>query len=114
LGPWQPVNGWQRLVERGLRTILAEANPDLDPAYEQVTYWWLEVNDDGQVAREIGFDPSGRAIAAAPLGMNRGIFTDLDQAPDALGEPVSATEFERVWFEVSSRFVPGQAGGGLL
>ena len=106
-GPWRPATGWQRLVERGLRAIIAETNPDLDPAYEQVTSWWLEVNDDGRVTREIGFDPSGRAIAPAPLGENRGIFTDLDHAPDGLGQPVSATEFERVWSEVCSRFVPG-------
>ena len=106
-GPWGPATGWRRLVERGLRAILAETNPDLDPAYEQVTYWWLEVNDDGQVTREIGFDPSGQALAAAPLGNNPGIFTDLDHAPDGLGEPVSATEFDRVWSEVSSRFIRG-------
>jgi hypothetical protein len=103
LGPWRPATGWRRLVERGLRALLAESNPDLDPAFEHVTYWWLEVNDDGRVTREIGFDPSGRAIAAAPLGENLGIFTDSDQAPNGLGEPVSATEFERVWSEVSSR-----------
>jgi hypothetical protein len=103
LGPWRPATGWRRLVERGLRALLAESNPDLDPAFEHVTCWWLEVNDDGRVTREIGFDPSGRAIAAAPLGENLGIFTDSDQAPNGLGEPVSATEFERVWSEVSSR-----------
>jgi hypothetical protein len=88
LGPWRPATGWRRLVERGLRALLAESNPDLDPAFEHVTCWWLEVNDDGR---------------AAPLGENLGIFTDSDQAPNGLGEPVSATEFERVWSEVSSR-----------
>jgi hypothetical protein len=106
-GPWRPATGWQRLVERGLRLVLAETSPDLDPTYERVTYWWLEVNDNGQVTREIGFDPSGRAVAAAPLGNSPGIFTDTDHAPDGLGEPVSMSHFEQVWSEVSSRFVPG-------
>jgi hypothetical protein len=101
LGPWRPVSGWQRLVERGLRAVLAETSADLDPIYEQVTYWWLEVNDGGQVTREIGFEQSGQAIAAAPLGTNPGIFTELEHAPDGLGEPVSAAAFERVWSEVA-------------
>ena len=90
-------------MEGGIRAILAEDNPDLDPVYEHVTYWWLEVSDDGQVTREIGFDPSGRAVAAAPLGNNPGIFTDSDHAPNGLGASVSATEFERAWSELSSR-----------
>ena len=113
-GPWRPATGWQRLVERGLRAIVAETNPDLDPAYEHVTYWWLEVSDDGRVTREIGFDLSGRPLAAAQLGRNLGIFTELVQAPDGLGEPVTLSEFERVWSEVGSRFVPGKSGRGLV
>ena len=111
-GPWQPATGWQRLVERGLRAVLAETTPDLDPAYAQVTHWWLEVSDNGQVTREIGFDPSGRAVAAAPLGNNHGIFTDSDRAPGGLGAAVSGTEFERVWSELSARFVAGDPGKG--
>lgn len=110
-GPWRPPAGWQRLVDRGLRALLAQDNPDLDPAYEPVTYWWLEVSDDGRVTREIGFDPSGRAVVAAPLDNNPGIFTDADQAPYGLGEPVSATEFERAWSELSARFAAGDRGG---
>jgi hypothetical protein len=107
LAPWHPPAGWHRLVERGLRAVLAEANPDLDPAYEHVVSWWLEISDDGQVTREIGFDPSGRAVAAAPLGNNPGIFTDADRAPDGLGEAIGAIEFERVWSELSSGFGAG-------
>jgi len=90
--------------------MLAEANPDLDPAYEHVTSWWLEVNDDGRVAREIGFDSSGRAVAGAPLGNNRGIFTDADHAPDGLDEAVSVIEFERAWSELNARFGAGDPG----
>ena len=99
-GPWRPPAGWQRLVDRGLRALLAQDNPDLDPAYEP-----------GRVTREIGFDPSGRAVVAAPLDNNPGIFTDADQAPYGLGEPVSATEFERAWSELSARFAAGDRGG---
>ena len=108
--PWRPPTGWQRLVERGLRAVLAQDIPDLDPAYEHVTSWWLEVGEDGRVTREIGFDPSGRAVVAAPLGNNPGIFTDSDRAPDGLGESVGVTEFERAWSELSSRFVVGDPG----
>jgi hypothetical protein len=105
LGPWQAPTGWQRLVERGIRALLAEDIPDLDPAYEHVTHWWLEVSDEGRVTREIGFDASGRAVVAAPVGNSRGIFTDLDRAPDGLGDSVSVTEFERAWSELRSRLV---------
>ena len=96
-----------RLVERALRAFIAETITDLDPAYEHVTHWWLEVSDDGRVTREIGFDSSGRAVVASPLAANPGIFTDADRAPDGLGEAVSETEFERVWSELSSRVAPG-------
>ena len=112
-GPWRPPTGWRRLIERGLRAFIAETIPDLDPAYDHVTHWWLEVSDDGRVTREIGFDPSGRAVVASPLGTNSGIFTDSDQAPDGLGESVSATDFERVWTELRARFARGGPGDGL-
>jgi hypothetical protein len=113
-GPWSRATGWQGILDRALRATLPAANPDLEPAYEHVTYWWLEIDEQGLVTREIGFSPAGRAVAAAPLGKNLGIFTDLDGAPAPLGAAVEVADFERVWAEVQDRFSPGQPGSGLL
>jgi hypothetical protein len=52
--------------------VVPRANPDLEPLYEHVRHWWLEVDDEGVVRREVGFDGAGRAIAAAPSGQQSG------------------------------------------
>ena len=113
-GPWPALSGWRRVLINGLALVIPRANPDLEPVYEHVTYWWLEIADDGLVSREVGFTREGRPIAAAPLGDNRGIFTDLNGAPDGLGAQVDADAFEVAWSDVTRRFRPGVAGAGLL
>jgi hypothetical protein len=52
--------------------VVPRANPDLEPLYEHVRHWWLEVDDEGVVRREVGFVGAGRAIAAAPSGQQSG------------------------------------------
>lgn len=113
-GPWPALRGWRQMLVRALTLVIPRANPDLEPVYEHVAYWWLEIGDDGLVAREVGFASDGRAIAAAPLGNNWGIFTDLDGAPRGLGPEVDAKAFEDAWEEVTHRFRPGTPGAGLL
>lgn len=97
-----------------MSTLLPKANPDFDVVYERVMDWWLEIDRNGQVTREIAFDQSGRAIAAAPLGENRGIFTDSTGAPESLGTIVAPEEFDKHWTEILARFRPGKPGAGLL
>ena len=92
-GPW-PKQG---ALIKGLARILPLANPDFESAYENVVSWWLELDDENVVHRELAFNASGSAVAAAPLGRNFGIFTDLDSAPDGLGAEVDASSFEKVW-----------------
>jgi hypothetical protein len=113
-GPWPKLRGWRGIGWWVLNRLLPRANPDLDPVYEHVTHWWLEVDDQGVVAREIGFDAGDRPIAAAPLGDNRGIFTDLDSAPAGLGAGVEPTAFEQAWKDVRARFDPKARNAGLL
>jgi hypothetical protein len=113
-GPWPRLTGWRSVLFRALGLVLPRANPDLEPVYEHVTHWWLEVDDTGLVRREVAFDDTGRAIAAAPLGDNRGIFTDLDSAPDPLGESVQPADFEQAWKDVRGRFDPSKPGAGLV
>jgi hypothetical protein len=93
--------------------VVPHANPDFEVVYQRVTHWWLEVNDAGEVTREVGFDVADRPIAAAPLGDNHGIFTDLDGAPRGLGQLIPPELFEEVWQDVSGRFKSGAPGGGL-
>jgi hypothetical protein len=85
-----------------LRRLLPQANPDFEKVYQnQVVTWWLEIDDKNVVCREIAFDASGQAVAAAPLGENYGIFTDLDSAPEGLGPEIQASAFESTWQEFS-------------
>jgi hypothetical protein len=87
-----------------LRLLFPNGNPDFDAAYEYVVDWWLEVDENNVVRREIGFDSSGNVIAAAPLGENHGIFTDIQSAPDGLGPEVQAVAFQAKWQEISERW----------
>jgi hypothetical protein len=102
-GPWPAETGWLRWVARVLRVVIPQANPDFEGRYEHVTNWWLEVDDSGLVQREIGFDPTGDPLVAAPLGKNLGVFTDSDGAPEPLGELIEPGEFERMWSEFQNR-----------
>ena len=104
-GPWPAVaeKGWRRVAYAALHHILPKANPDLDSAYERVQYWWLEIADDGMVTREVAFDASDHPIAAAPLGDNLGIFTDIDAAPSPLGVDIEQRAFEEAWDQVQER-----------
>lgn len=83
--------------------VIPKGNPDFEERYERVTNWWLEVDHNGLVQREIGFDDLGHSLVAAPLGKNLGIFTDSDSAPDELGETVDPEVFEREWSEFQNR-----------
>jgi hypothetical protein len=71
-------------------------NPDFHEKYEDVVYWWLELNKEGIPLREIGFDDDGKAIVAAPLGRNKGLFTH--GKPKVTGfYPVEMYQFVDQW-----------------
>jgi hypothetical protein len=101
-GPWPSETGWLRWLNRVLKLVIPQANPDFEGRYEHVTNWWLEIDDSG-VHREIGFDPTGDPLVAAPLGKNLGVFTASDNAPEPLGEAIDPGEFERVWSDFQNR-----------
>ncbi|MBX3586451.1 MAG: hypothetical protein KF796_07385 [Ramlibacter sp.] len=93
-----------------LRRILARANPDFDSAYARVENWWLELDENNNVCRELAFDASGQPIAASPLGDNTGIFTDLGGAPNGWGAAVDPSEFERVWLRFEQEWATRTRG----
>lgn len=52
-----------------------KVNPDFHAKYDDVVYWWLELNTERIPVREIGFDQDSKAIVAGPIGNNMGLFT---------------------------------------
>ena len=104
-GPW----GKPGILGRVLGKVLPQANPDFEHAYQCVTSWWLEIDETGQVQREIAFDVGQCPIAIAPFRQNFGVFTDLEGHPEPLGPELDALLFESAWQEVASRFPQSEA-----
>lgn len=100
-GPWSEKG----IIARMLLRVMPRANPDFDTVYEKVTTWWLEIDNNNVVQREIAFDSSGMPVAAAPLGENFGVFTDLDSAPDGLGTEVEPSIFENTWLQFERKWL---------
>ena len=85
------------LVMKVLSRVLPLANPDFEDKYDQVTEWWLEIDDDGLVRREIGLDSLGKPLVGAPIGDNEGIFTELGQEPQGTIQDVDRSQFDVAW-----------------
>lgn len=107
-GPW-PKPGF---VAKTLSIVLPRANPDFDSAYQKVTSWWLEIDDNNLVQRELALDATGTPVAAAPLGNNTGIFTDLGKTPDGLGSEVEGQRFEETWKQFESSWLAAKGRQG--
>jgi hypothetical protein len=100
-GPWSKKG----FISRTLLRVVPRANPDFDNEYETVTSWWFEIDSNNLVCREIAFDSSGVPVAAAPLGKNFGIFTDLQSAPEGLGTEVDTSVFEKTWQQFENKWL---------
>jgi hypothetical protein len=99
--PAAPVPAWSKI----LKLVVPTANPDFDELIKEVHHWWIEVNDEGQPQREIGFREQGEAIMAMPLGDNDGFWTDSQMTFDSKKcEAVGEAEFEGRWSEVERHF----------
>ncbi|BBE51654.1 hypothetical protein OYT1_ch2129 [Ferriphaselus amnicola] len=90
-GPWLKPS----FIATCLSHILPRANPDFQSAYENVQ-------------RELAFNASGKTVAAAPLGKNCGIFTDLGSAPKELGAEIASSSFEQRWQEFECNWLAAQ------
>ncbi len=104
-GPWPNIKEmpwWIRL----LSWVFPAANPDLDPFYELVHSWWLEIEDNGLPLREIGFSETGEAIVLAPVERNFGLMIDSsDDWSDSDQDSKEAAEnFETVWQSLWPKF----------
>ena len=86
------------LLEKVVRAIIPAANPDLEPLYGDVRLWWIEIDQDGTPQRELGFDASGAAIVAGPIGKNMGFWTDSPMRfLSSENELVSSQAFVQAW-----------------
>lgn len=95
--PW-----WEQL----LRWVVPAANPDLEPYFDKVHVWWLEIEDNGEPLREIGFDENGDAIVLAPIEGNFGFLLDAsDDWSDSTEDSFKAAEkFDRAWTSLWFKF----------
>lgn len=92
---------WVRLLQK----VLPSANPDLEQLIGQAQVWWLEVDDDGEPLREIGFDPNGQAIVLGPVEGNFGFLIDAGNWNDSTQDSLRASrEFDAVWTSLWPRF----------
>ena len=90
------LNWYERIVYAFARKYTVKENPDFHLKYEDVVYWWLELNDDSYPVREIGFNHNGIPIVAGPFGKNKGLFTSSKQK--ILGfYPIELYQFIEQW-----------------
>jgi hypothetical protein len=104
-GPWpdrSELPWWIRLLSKALPA----ANPDIEHHHTHTHSWWLEVSEDGEPKREIGFDESGKPIVLAPVGDNCGVLVDAtDHWLDITREcPLAAAKFDTVWQSLWPQF----------
>jgi hypothetical protein len=86
------------LIFKLLRKFLPLANPDYERLYQNVVTWYLEIDENGKITREIGMDHQEETIVIGPWGRNRGLWPD---SPVVL-EPkdytsVGKTDFDEKW-----------------
>ena len=52
--------------------FIPRPNPDFFQLKASIVSWWLELDEEGHVIREIGFDSSRRPVLLSPFGRNIG------------------------------------------
>ncbi|MDO7854012.1 hypothetical protein [Hymenobacter convexus] len=56
-----------------------KASPDYDGRMRMVSYWLVEIDEDGYPMREVGFTAQHEPILFAPTTRNYGLWTDSDR-----------------------------------
>ncbi len=94
--PESTMNWYERAVNKVADKFAPKLNPDFHMKYNDVEYWWLELNQDGIPVRELGFNHDGKAIVAGPFGENAGLFTHSQ--PKVKGfYPIEMYQFVDQW-----------------
>ena len=107
--PYDKGGGLFRALARVLRRVVPKANLDYDACSDRVAYWLVEVNDQGQAEREIGFSAEHEPLLFAPTDRNHGLWTDSDRVflPEEL-EARNAFPFDESWHALYAR-TPGSS-----
>ena len=73
-------------------------NPGYESQLHQVSEWFIEFDDEGCPAREVGLDKAGAPVLAGPDGKNYGFWLDTNMKLDDFeGERISQETFEEKW-----------------
>lgn len=68
------------------------------PELQKVQYWLLEINDKGEVCREIAFNNKDQVVEFAPTHKNRGQWIDSNVTLDfSEYEEITHSKFENLW-----------------
>ena len=84
-------------------SIFPQANPDFDDLYQNVKYWLVEFEDDGQPCREVGLNERREPITIGPYRNNKGFWTDNNLKQDQIDNcffkksTISEIEFQNYW-----------------
>lgn len=84
-------------------SIFPQANPDFDDIYQNVKYWLVEFEEDGQPWREVGLNERREPITIGPYRNNRGFWTDSNLKQDQIDNcffkksTISESEFQNYW-----------------
>ncbi len=93
-----PPLDWKGRLVRAALWFVPSANPDFEHLFPFVRKWLLEVDDDGNVRREVALSADGEPLFATPDERNCGFWTDSNRAfaRSELGK-LSGEEFETAW-----------------
>ena len=104
VGPWskEPSPFWYRVLQK----FIPAANPDLEKYYDETQVWWLEITDNGEPQREIGFDAKGNPIVLGPIGNNYGFLIDssIDWSDSNEDSEEAVKNFDKQWAIVWDKF----------
>jgi hypothetical protein len=94
--PEAMLNWFERLQYKLYKHIEPKLNPEFHHKYNDVIYWWLELNEQAIAVREIGFDSDGEPLVVGPFGRNRGLFTHSKNLIRGF-YPIEMYQFEEQW-----------------
>lgn len=103
--PEGSLNWYERLEFKLFKRLEPRLNPDFNEKYNDVIYWWLELNSKCAAVREIGFNSNGVPIVIGPYNKNRGIFTQQERQVQGF-YPIEMYQFVEQW----EYFLEQQAG----
>ncbi len=94
--PEGSLNWYECLQYKLTKKLESKLNPDFNEKYDDVIYWWLELDKNAIAVREIGFNSDGIPLVIGPYKKNKGIFTQLDQKITGF-YPIEMYQFVEQW-----------------